>query len=74
MKLETKRDLWIIAGIVCLEALVFVSLSERALNLPLFFGTVFFSIQIGRYEDACDRRERKRRRRKTKAMARDWNP
>lgn len=63
MKLETKRDLWIIAGIVCLEALVFVSLSERALHLPLFLGTVLLSIQIGRYEDACDRRERKRRRR-----------
>lgn len=63
MKLETKRDLWIIAGIVCLEALVFASLSERALNLPLFLGTVLLSIQIGRYEDACDRRKRKRRRR-----------
>lgn len=63
MRLETKRDLWIIAGIFCLVALVFVSLSERALNLPLFIGTVFFSIQIGRYEDACDRRKRKRRRR-----------
>lgn len=62
MKLETKRDLWIIAGIFCLVALVFASLSERALHLPLFIGTVLLSIQIGRYEDACDRRERKRRR------------
>lgn len=72
MKLETKRDLWIIAGIVCLEALVFASLSERALNLPLLIGTVLLSIQIGRYEDACDRRER--RRRKAQATTRDRNP
>lgn len=72
MKLETKRDLWIIAGIVCLEALVFVSLSERALNLPLLIGTVLLSIQIGRYEDACDRKER--RRRKAQATTRDRNP
>lgn len=72
MKLETKRDLWIIAGIFCLEALIFVSLSERALNLPLLIGTVLLSIQIGRYEDACDRRER--RRRKAQATTRDRNP
>lgn len=72
MKLETKRDLWIIAGIVCLEALVFASLSERALNLPLLIGTVLLSIQIGRYEDACDWKERKRR--KAQAITRDRNP
>lgn len=63
MELETKRDLWIIAGIFCLVALVFVSLSERALNLLLFLGTVLLSIQIGRYEDTCDRKEQRKRRR-----------
>lgn len=62
MRLETKRDIWILLAILCGTGLVFLSLSDRSLNIPCLLATFLVSIQVGRFEDTCDRKERRRRR------------
>ena len=64
MSLETKRDIWLILAIICGVALVFTSLVDRSLSFPFLIATFLVSIQVGRFEDACDRKERRRRRRR----------
>lgn len=61
MRLETKRDIWIILAILCGTGFVFLSLSDRSVNIPCLLTTFLVSIQVGRFEDACDRKERRRR-------------
>lgn len=64
MRLETKRDIWIILAILCGTGFVFLSLSDRSVNIPCLLAVFLVSIQVGRFEDACDRKERRRRRRR----------
>lgn len=61
MSLETKRDIWIILAILCGTGFVLLSLSDRSVNIPCLLAVFLVSIQVGRFEDACDRKERRRR-------------
>ena len=62
MHLETKRNIWITLAILCGTGLVFLSLAERSLNIPCLLATFLVSIQVGRFENACEKKERRRRR------------